>query len=535
MKNVAMLIDANARFRNRSSGTSGCGRRAIRIGKATSDTTPIAMAIQAAVSAHSLAWPRMTPNARPPTASAATAAPSQSNRPVDSVVARLLDVADGRPQREREQRDVDEERDPPAGRVDERAADDRAEHGQGRRGRRPDAEGPGARDAVEGVRDERERAGDEQRPGRPLDQAEDDQPFERRGEAAQGGGGGEPDEADGVDAAATVVVGQRAGEDEQGGQHREVAADDVGLALEHADERAGQLLPDVLERRVDDRAVEEDGTRSDDRRDERPALPCGHRGDGWSGAGGGRGHLGAVSHRLSAMPGPVALVGAGEFLPSMLEFDAGLLASSGRARPRVAILPTASYPDGEAVFTRWAAMGVAHFGALGAEVEPVLVRDREAADDPAAAQAIGEADLIYLSGGKPSYLMEVLDGSAVGRALADAHERGAVLVGCSAGAMVLAGHTFDLRLRLAPWPLRWRHGLGFAPGASVVPHYDAWPEPMSALIALQAPRGSLVLGIDEETALVGQDGAWQVHGRSRVTVWRGHRRERFRAGDTFRL
>jgi cyanophycinase len=214
------------------------------------------------------------------------------------------------------------------------------------------------------------------------------------------------------------------------------------------------------------------------------------------------------------MPGPVALVGAGEFLPSMLEIDASLLASSGRARPRVAILPTASYPDGEAVFTRWAAMGVAHFGALGAEVEPVLVRDREAADDPAAAQAIGEADLIYLSGGKPSYLMEVLDGSAVGQALADAHERGAVLVGCSAGAMVLAG---------------------FAPGASVVPHYDAWPEPMSALIALQAPRGSLVLGIDEETALVGQDGAWQVQGRSRVTVWRGHRRERFRAGDTFRL
>jgi hypothetical protein len=38
----------------------------------------------------------------------------------------------------------------------------------------------------------------------------------------------------------------------------------------------------------------------------------------------------------------------------------------------VAVLPTASYPDGEEVFTRWAAMGVAHFGALGAEVEPVL-------------------------------------------------------------------------------------------------------------------------------------------------------------------
>jgi cyanophycinase len=201
----------------------------------------------------------------------------------------------------------------------------------------------------------------------------------------------------------------------------------------------------------------------------------------------------------------------------------------------VAILPTASYPDGEEVFIRWATMGVTHFGELGAEVEPVLVRDRAGADDPAAAQAIGEADLIYLSGGRPSYLIRVLDGSAVGRALVEAHARGAVLAGCSAGAMVLAGHAFDFRVRVAPWPLRWRSGLGFVAGASVIPHYDAWPEPLSALIALQAPRGSQVLGIDEQTALVGRDGAWQVYGRSRVTVWRGRRRDRFRVGETFRL
>jgi cyanophycinase len=235
------------------------------------------------------------------------------------------------------------------------------------------------------------------------------------------------------------------------------------------------------------------------------------------------------------MPGPIALVGAGEFLPVMADFDADLLAATGRARPRVAILPTASYPDGEDVFQRWAAMGVAHFAGLGAEVEPVLVRDRMAAEDPVAAQALGEADLIYLSGGKPGYLLDVLRGTATGLALAAAHDRGAVLAGCSAGAMALAGHAFDFRARLMPWPLRWGHGLGFASGVSVVPHYDAWPEPFSALIALQAPRGSVVLGIDEETAVVGHDGAWEVHGAARVTIWRGRHRERFRSGDVFRL
>ena len=228
-------------------------------------------------------------------------------------------------------------------------------------------------------------------------------------------------------------------------------------------------------------------------------------------------------------------MGAGEFLPTMAEFDAGLLAATGRARPRVAILPTASYPDGEEVFQRWAAMGVAHFGGLGAEVEPVLVRDRADADDAAAVQAVGEADLIYLSGGKPTHLIRSLAGSAVGRAISMAHGRGAVLVGCSAGAMVLASHAFGYRLGLLPWLLRWRDGLGLVPGAAVMPHYDAWPEPLCALIAFQAPRGSVMLGIDEGTAAVGRDGAWQVHGRSRVTVWRGRHRDRYRAGETFRL
>ena len=235
------------------------------------------------------------------------------------------------------------------------------------------------------------------------------------------------------------------------------------------------------------------------------------------------------------MPGPIALIGAGEFLPSMSAFDASLLATTGVSRPRVAILPTASYPDGEVVFQRWAAMGVSHFASLGAEVEPVYVRDRAAADDPGAAQAVGEADLIYLSGGKPAYLLDVLAATAVGRSLAEAHERGAVLAGCSAGAMALAAHAFDFRLKLMPFPLRWGDGLGFAHGVSVVPHYDAWPEPFSALIAFQAPRDAIVLGIDEDTAVVGHDGGWQVHGASRVTVWRWRRRERFRAGEVFRV
>lgn len=236
------------------------------------------------------------------------------------------------------------------------------------------------------------------------------------------------------------------------------------------------------------------------------------------------------------MAGPVALVGSGEFTAAMVDVDAALLGATGRRRPRVAIVPTASWPDGRQVFERWAELGTDHFTRLGAEVETVLLREPADAEDDEHAQALGEADLIYLSGGKPDHLLSVLAGSAAWRAACAAHARGAILVGCSAGAMTLADHQFGLRLRgRLPFPLRWDRGLGTVPGVAVIPHYDAFPEALSAGIVLQAPRDVVVLGIDEETALVGRDGLWQVRGRGRVTVWRGRRRLRYREGATLGL
>ncbi len=163
---------------------------------------------------------------------------------------------------------------------------------------------------------------------------------------------------------------------------------------------------------------------------------------------------------------------------------------------------------------------------------PVLIRDRASADDPATIKGISDADLVYLSGGKPGHLLAMLRDSAAGAALREAHARGAVIAGCSAGAMVLGGH--QLRVgggRFLRLPVSWQDGLGLVPSLVIVPHYDAIPETLVALLVLAAPKGALVVGIDEETAIVGRDGAWQVQGRGRVTVWRGRRRERHRVGS----
>ena len=73
------------------------------------------------------------------------------------------------------------------------------------------------------------------------------------------------------------------------------------------------------------------------------------------------------------------------------------------------------------------------------------------------------------------------------------------------------------------------------PGIAVLPHYDAWPETILALMVLQSPRDIAVLGIDEDTGVVVRDERFEVHGRGRVTVWRGRSRERYRRGETFRI
>jgi cyanophycinase-like exopeptidase len=234
------------------------------------------------------------------------------------------------------------------------------------------------------------------------------------------------------------------------------------------------------------------------------------------------------------MNGPVALLGADEFLPAVAALDAELLAATGRARPRVAILPTASALEGEPVFQRWAAMGIEHFEGLGAEVEAVLVRDRSEADDPANAQAVAEADVVYLSGGDPAHLFRALTDSAVWAAALAVHARGGVLAGCSAGAMVLCERQALIR-RPPHLPLRYMRALGVVPGVAAFPHYDKIPEAMSVLMIAPAPRGITILGLDEGTAAVGRDGSWVVRGRGRVTVWRGRQRVRYRDGEAFRL
>jgi cyanophycinase-like exopeptidase len=237
------------------------------------------------------------------------------------------------------------------------------------------------------------------------------------------------------------------------------------------------------------------------------------------------------------MRGAVVIVGDSELGRDLEGLGAELLRALGPRRPRVVVVavdrgPKAVDADGGASSGVHAA--VEQFGRLGADVEPVVVGTADDADDVRLAQAIGEAGLIWLSGARTGDVLGLLRGTLVWSAVRLAHERGAIVAACCGAARALSARSLEARPRLGPL-VHWRQGLGLVDGVSIVPAYNDRPEAIRALAAFTAPRGLVMVGLDDATALVGRDDAWQVHGTGRVTVWRGRRRERHRAGEIIRL
>jgi len=234
------------------------------------------------------------------------------------------------------------------------------------------------------------------------------------------------------------------------------------------------------------------------------------------------------------MPGAIALVGSGEYTDAMNETDAYLLRTlGGPANARVALLPTASglepgSPD------RWNGMGQRHFAALGvADIRSTLVIDAASAADPATIEPLRDANFFYFSGGNPQYTIETLRGSPAWAIIEDAYRRGAVMAGCSAGAMAMSGLTIGLRFNLIGDKIEWKDALAIAPRLIVFPHFDRMPAfagaPIVRRIMGAIPAGRTGVGVDEDTALVRltapdpetEQARWRVMGRQTVSLFEG--------------
>lgn len=252
--------------------------------------------------------------------------------------------------------------------------------------------------------------------------------------------------------------------------------------------------------------------------------------------------------------GPVALAGSGEFLPVMAAVDEELLESRPR---RVAVIPTAAALEGPSRLSYWLDLARRHYDALGAETVEVPVVDRHDADDPELAARIAGVGLVYLSGGNPHHLSSTLRATRVWEAVLEQWNGGAALAGCSAGAMALtSGAPPGLRPasasdapagagpRLGPGDGLEDEGAGVPTGLGVVdtlaviPHYDQmerWLPGVEGRFSAWKPPGTVLVGIEEDTALVQAPPGWVVRGRQGVWVLDPGPRRRFTAGQAVDL
>ena len=225
------------------------------------------------------------------------------------------------------------------------------------------------------------------------------------------------------------------------------------------------------------------------------------------------------------MAGTMALVGGNEFRQYCREMDRELMQATGKDPARVVVIPTAAV-TGPA---KAANDGVTHFADLGGRAEPLMILDAQQANDPALVAGVAEADLIYFTGGNPDHLLEALRDSQLLAAITAALERGVILAGSSAGAMVMGS-----QMR-RPRAGGWVPGLGIAAGVVVLPHHEnSDPAEVAQQLQGRLSEDLTVLGIDVQTGCLGQPGDWRVVGSGQVTVYRPDGWQVHRAGEIIR-
>ena len=224
------------------------------------------------------------------------------------------------------------------------------------------------------------------------------------------------------------------------------------------------------------------------------------------------------------MNGSLALVGSGEYLPAMASFEKSLLNDGIKndKRPIYIQIPTAAGKETPDRLEYWKQLGKAQADRLDVDSIFLPIFTREDASNPEYVTLIKDSALMYMSGGDPHYLAETLMDTPLWEAIQENWSTGASLAGCSAGAMVLSSHIPNFRL-LKKSPTS---GLNLLPEIRVIPHFNKffkWIPESAAKVLLHVPDNSILIGVDELTAIVRRagDDHWLVVGEAKVHVLKG--------------
>jgi len=236
--------------------------------------------------------------------------------------------------------------------------------------------------------------------------------------------------------------------------------------------------------------------------------------------------------------GSLALVGSGEYLAAMAQFEKSLVddgVKNGK-KARYVQIPTAAGRESSDRLEYWKELGLRQAKNIGVEATYLPIFTREDAFNQECIDAVANSALMYMSGGDPHHLAQVLIDTPLWDAILENWKTGASLAGCSAGAMVLSAHIPNFRL-LKKVPTQ---GLNLLPEVRVIPHFNKffkWIPESAAKVLLHVPDNSILIGVDELTAIVKRSGdtEWVVVGEAKVHVLKGLPDQQLHDGERINL
>lgn len=199
---------------------------------------------------------------------------------------------------------------------------------------------------------------------------------------------------------------------------------------------------------------------------------------------------------------------------------------AGGARANLLVVPTASEVPDEV-----AKDYIRAFTKLGAKSVDVLdISQREDANSEAAQEKIAGATGIYITGGAQSRLVELLIGTTAMEAIRQCNREGVVVAGTSAGASILASHMMLGGTGLAGNSgstaarknmVEMVAGFGLLEDVIIDQHFSERGRMGRLLSVFATNPGLLSIGLDEDTAVVIENGTLEVMGSGMVTIING--------------
>jgi cyanophycinase len=232
----------------------------------------------------------------------------------------------------------------------------------------------------------------------------------------------------------------------------------------------------------------------------------------------------------------LALLGSGEFEPWSAPVDRWLLQRSRNPGGPVLVAPTAAAHEGEESFASWGSKGLEHFASAEVTATVLPLRTREDAHREDVVGLLEDASFVYFSGGNPARLAEALSDTPFWAALCSALADGLPYAGCSAGVACLTDVTYDSETQ--DLDEIWKPGIGLVRETLFGPHWDivdSWVPGATEFIVGSVRDGQVFVGLDEDTAMVGDGQGWTVIGRQAIHVLRDGEWATYRDGDAFEL